>query len=39
LASASGALRCERMHDDPIPTLAELRTFMGSRERVTVEAA
>lgn len=33
LACASGALRCERAHREPMPTLAELRTFIGSRER------
>jgi sugar/nucleoside kinase (ribokinase family) len=32
LAAASGALRCERMHDDPMPTLDDLRAFMGSRK-------
>jgi sugar/nucleoside kinase (ribokinase family) len=39
LACASGALRCERAHDQPMPTLAELRTFIGSRERTSVPAA
>jgi sugar/nucleoside kinase (ribokinase family) len=32
LASASGALRCERGHDEPMPTLDELRAFISSRE-------
>lgn len=39
LASASGALRCERMHDDPMPTFDELREFMASRQRVAIAAA
>jgi sugar/nucleoside kinase (ribokinase family) len=39
LASASGAMRCERMHDDPMPTLDELREFMTSRQRLAMSAA
>jgi sugar/nucleoside kinase (ribokinase family) len=39
LATASGALRCERMHDEPMPTLDDLRAFMGSRQRAAVGAA
>lgn len=39
IACASGALRCERAHHEPMPTLDELRAFMASRERVTVPAA
>jgi sugar/nucleoside kinase (ribokinase family) len=39
LASASGALRCERTHYEPMPTLAELRDCMRSRERGVVRAA
>jgi sugar/nucleoside kinase (ribokinase family) len=39
LAAASGALRCERLHDDPMPTLDDLRAFVGSRQRVSAEAA
>lgn len=39
LASASGALRCERRHDDPMPTLDEVRAFMESRGQVTASAA
>ena len=39
LASASGALRCERAAHEPMPTLAELRAFVASRERVPVSAA
>lgn len=34
LACASGALRCERTHDQPMPTPAELREFIGSRPRL-----
>ena len=32
-ACASGALRCERAYHEPIPTLPELRAFIGSHER------
>jgi sugar/nucleoside kinase (ribokinase family) len=39
LACASGALRCECSHDEPMPTLAELRTVIGSRERTSRPAA
>src|SRR6266571_1819658 len=33
-ACASGALRCERAHHEPMPTLDELHAFVGSRERI-----
>jgi sugar/nucleoside kinase (ribokinase family) len=39
LACASGALRCERAHHEPMPTLAELRAVIGSRERWGTAAA
>ena len=39
LACASGALRCERAHHEPIPTLAELHAFIGSHKRIIVPAA
>jgi sugar/nucleoside kinase (ribokinase family) len=39
LACASGALRCERAHHEPMPTLTELRSFMDSRERIGIPAA
>jgi sugar/nucleoside kinase (ribokinase family) len=39
LASASGALRCERAHHEPMPTLEQLQAFIGSRERASVPAA
>jgi sugar/nucleoside kinase (ribokinase family) len=39
LACASGALRCERAHHQPMPTLAELHAFIGSRERSSLPAA
>jgi sugar/nucleoside kinase (ribokinase family) len=39
LACASGALRCERAHHEPMPALAELRAFMDSRERIGIPAA
>jgi sugar/nucleoside kinase (ribokinase family) len=39
LGAASGALRCERGHDEPMPGLAELRAFMQGRERAPVPAA
>lgn len=35
LGCASGALRCERGHREPMPALAELRAVIGSRDRVT----
>ncbi|MCW2929309.1 MAG: hypothetical protein JWM19_271 [Actinomycetia bacterium] len=38
LAAASGALRCERGHDEPMPGLAKLRGFLQVRERVMVPA-
>jgi sugar/nucleoside kinase (ribokinase family) len=39
LACASGALRCERAHHEPMPTLAELHAIIGSRERLILPAA
>jgi sugar/nucleoside kinase (ribokinase family) len=36
LACASGALRCERAHDEPMPTLDELYAVIGSCERIAV---
>ncbi len=33
LACASGALRCERAHHQPMPTLAELTALVNARER------
>jgi sugar/nucleoside kinase (ribokinase family) len=39
LACASGALRCERAHREPMPTLAELHAVIGSRERFSLPAA
>jgi sugar/nucleoside kinase (ribokinase family) len=39
LACASGALRCERGHHEPMPTLAELRGCISSRERFITPAA
>jgi sugar/nucleoside kinase (ribokinase family) len=39
LASASGALRCERAHNEPMPSLAELQALIASRQRVTAPAA
>lgn len=39
LACASGALRCERAHHEPMPTLAELHAVIGSRERLVLPAA
>jgi sugar/nucleoside kinase (ribokinase family) len=39
LASASGALRCERAHHEPMPTLAELHAVIGLRERLAHSAA
>jgi sugar/nucleoside kinase (ribokinase family) len=39
LACASGAVRCERAHHEPMPTLAELRALISSRERIGMPAA
>ncbi|MBV9448670.1 MAG: carbohydrate kinase family protein [Streptosporangiaceae bacterium] len=39
LGCASGALRCERAHHEPLPTLAELHAVIGSRERTSRSAA
>jgi sugar/nucleoside kinase (ribokinase family) len=39
LACASGALRCERAHHEPMPTLADLHAVIGSRERMVLPAA
>jgi sugar/nucleoside kinase (ribokinase family) len=39
LASASGALRCEREQHEPLPTLTELRSAIRSRQRVDAPAA
>jgi sugar/nucleoside kinase (ribokinase family) len=39
LACASGALRCERAHREPMPTLAELHAVIDSRERWSRPAA
>jgi sugar/nucleoside kinase (ribokinase family) len=39
LACASGALRCEHAHHEPMPTLAELRGCIRSRERGVAPAA
>lgn len=39
LGCASGALRCERAHHEPMPTLAELHAVIGSRERTSRSAA
>lgn len=39
LACASGGLRCERAHHQPMPAPAELRAFMDSRERIGSPAA
>ena len=39
LAAASGALRCERGHDEPMPGLGELRAFMQGTEHAPVPAA
>jgi sugar/nucleoside kinase (ribokinase family) len=38
LAAASGALRCERAHNEPMPTLDELRAFMQSRRQAASAA-
>jgi sugar/nucleoside kinase (ribokinase family) len=38
MASASGALRCERAHHEPLPTIAELCSFIELRERIVVAA-
>jgi sugar/nucleoside kinase (ribokinase family) len=34
LACASGALRCERAHREPMPALDDLRAVIGSRDRL-----
>ena len=39
LANASGALRCEREQNEPMPTLTELRSAVRSRQRVDAPAA
>jgi sugar/nucleoside kinase (ribokinase family) len=39
LACASGALRCERAHHEPMPTFDELQAVIGSRERAAAPAA
>jgi sugar/nucleoside kinase (ribokinase family) len=39
LAAASGAMHCERMHDEFMPTLDELRAFMQSRQRQAASTA
>jgi sugar/nucleoside kinase (ribokinase family) len=39
LASASGALRCERAHNAPMPSLAQLQAFIASRQQVRAPAA
>ncbi len=39
VACASGALRCERAHHEPMPMLAELDAVIGSRERLVLPAA
>jgi sugar/nucleoside kinase (ribokinase family) len=39
LGAASGALRCERGHGEPMPGPGELRAFMQGRERAPVPAA
>jgi sugar/nucleoside kinase (ribokinase family) len=39
LAAASGALRCELGHDQPMPGLGELRAFIQVRERLMTPAA
>lgn len=36
LAAASGALRCERAHHEPLPTLAELQALAAGRARLMV---
>jgi sugar/nucleoside kinase (ribokinase family) len=36
LACASGALRCERAHDQPMPTLPELQAVITSHEHVSI---
>jgi hypothetical protein len=38
LASASGALRCERAHQEPMPTFDELHAFIETRERTALSA-
>jgi sugar/nucleoside kinase (ribokinase family) len=37
-ASASGALRCERSHDERMPTIDQLRVVVQSRKRATASA-
>ncbi len=39
LGCASGSLRCERAHHEPMPMLDELRAVIGSREQIIVPAA
>jgi sugar/nucleoside kinase (ribokinase family) len=39
LASASGALRCEREQGEPMPTLSELHSVIRSRQRLDASAA
>jgi sugar/nucleoside kinase (ribokinase family) len=39
LAAASGALRCEREQNDPLPTLTELNNAIQSRQRRDMPAA
>lgn len=36
LAAASGALRCELAHDEPLPSLDELQAFIAGRARLRV---
>jgi len=38
VAAASGALRCEHAHNEPMPTLLELRAFMQSRRQAASAA-
>jgi len=39
LAAASGSLRCERPHHEPLPDLDQLRAFISSRARLAAPAA
>jgi sugar/nucleoside kinase (ribokinase family) len=39
LACASGALRCEREQNEPLPTMTELHSAIRSRQRVDAPAA
>jgi sugar/nucleoside kinase (ribokinase family) len=39
LACASGTMRCERGHHEPMPTFDELQTVIGSRQRLNASAA